>query len=93
MTGLDYAALVSLVIPAAILYRRSRYLRRALTVEANRRQWARIELQNARREWSRARLRYRQARRAAVVDMHLARRAARIDRSVTERKVRRANRR
>jgi hypothetical protein len=98
MTADTAAALAVLTLPVlaaviAVRFRARRtYLARALTVEANRREWARHEWQTARAEWRAARLRYRRARRRAIADKYRAAAAARIDRSVTERKVRRANR-
>jgi hypothetical protein len=82
---------LAVVVAARIIARRT-YLARTLTVEKNRREWARHEHRAARRTWRNARARYRQARRQAVADKYRADSAARIDRSVTERKVRRANR-
>jgi hypothetical protein len=85
------AALAVLTLPvlAAVLtvqaVARHNYIRRALTVEKNRREWARHEWQAARVEWRAARLRYRRARRRAIADKYRAAAAARVDRRNTRR--------
>jgi hypothetical protein len=78
---------LAVVVAVRFLARRT-YLARALTVEKNRREWARHEHRAARRTWRNARARYRQARRQAVADKYRADRAAKLAR----RDIRRAHR-
>jgi ABC-type transporter lipoprotein component MlaA len=79
MTADTAATLAVLTLPvlAAVLtvraVARHNYLRRALTVEKNRREWARDEYRTARS-------RYRQARRRAIADKYRTDRAAKRER-------------
>jgi hypothetical protein len=86
MTADTAATLAVLTLPvlAAVLtvraVARRNYLRRALTVQKNRREWAHDEYRTARTEWRAARSRYRQARRHAVADKYRTDRAAKRER-------------
>jgi hypothetical protein len=94
MTADTAATLAVLTLPvlAAVLtvraVARHNYIRRALTVQKNRREWARAAYRTARTEWRTARARYRQARRRAVADKYRTDRAAKRER----RDIRRAHR-
>jgi hypothetical protein len=82
-TAATLAVLTMPVLAAVIAARavaRHNYLRRALTVQKNRREWARAEWQTARTEWRAARSRYRRSRRQAIADKYRTDRAARRER-------------